>query len=358
MGNEQLIHIIKNRINQEGPISFKDFMDMCLYYPKLGYYQADRERTGKQGDFYTSANVSPIFGEVIASYIKKLWERLECPKNFKIVEFGAGKGQLAHAILGVLSNEQELYASLQYYIIDASESFRHMQQQLLQGYPVKWVNSLEEIDNVVGCILSNELFDAFPVHIVQMIDNQLHEKFVTYNPLNREFEFQLKAASIELCEFFNEQKVILINHQEAEVNLQAKQWIQQSAKYLNGGDIITIDYGYTADEIYAPARMTGTLQCYNKHQVSDNTLVRIGLQDITSHVNFSQLIQWGEVEGLQTVSYQTQHEFLMQNGILDKLSQNLSSNPFDPIFKRNNAIKQLIMPGGMGDTFKVLIQRK
>ncbi|WP_084019354.1 class I SAM-dependent methyltransferase [Desulfuribacillus alkaliarsenatis] len=352
--------IIKAHIQKQGgAISFRNFMELCLYHPEAGYYQRASEKTGKGGDFYTSPNVSSVFGEVIANYIYKMWIELGSPNPFQIVEFGAGKGQLAEAIITKLAKGSFDLNNLNYIIIDASKSFQQEQKQRLDSFPVTWLDSIEELTKPIeGCILSNELIDAFPVHWVRYEDNVLLEKFVGYDALKQEFTILHKPAAKELCDYFQEQQVQFTSGQEAEVNLEAKKWLEQCANELRRGYLLTIDYGYLRDELYAPHRKCGTLLCYRKHRVNENPLQFVGEQDITSHVNFSQLIDWGEHLGLDTIQFFNQQEFLMQGGIMAYLQAITTSNPFDPLFKKNAAIKQLLMPGGMGDTFKVLIQGK
>ena len=356
----KLYEILLSEIsNQSGMISFRDFMDICLYYPEYGYYQTNSEKTGKHGDFYTSPNVSKVFGEVIADYIYSLWIELQEPQKFSIIEFGAGKGQLAYSIIEQLQNYPKLNNSFIYYIIDASNSFQKLQQQLLTHKYVKWVADVNEIEQpITGCILSNELLDAFPVHWVRYHDNILQEKYVAYDKADNQFIIKYKQASKQLQEYFTLQSVELIEGQEAEVNFMAYNWLGKCATALAKGYILTIDYGFLAEELYAPHRKHGTLLCYYRHTVNDNPLQRIGQQDITSHVNFTQLMRWGESLGLDTISYITQQQFLMEQGILSKISNNVAANPFDQAYKRNASIKQLIMPTTMGEAFKVLIQKK
>ena len=359
--NQSKLHeIVLSEINKQGgKISFRDFMDICLYYPEFGYYQTNSEKTGKHGDFYTAPNVSKVFGEVIADYIYSLWIELQEPENFSIVEFGAGKGQLAYSIIEQLQNYTQLNNSFTYYIIDASSSFQKQQKQLLTNKSVKWVVDIEEIGQpITGCILSNELLDAFPIHWVRYHNNNLQEKYVAYDELENQFEIIYKQASKELEEYFAMQNVDLFEGQEAEVNLMALNWLEKCATALTKGYILTIDYGYLAEELYAPHRKLGTLLCYYRHTVNNSPLERIGRQDITSHVNFTQLMRWGEQLGLDTIAYTTQQQFLIEQGILTKLSNDVALNPFDQAYKRNASIKQLIMPTAMGEAFKVLILKK
>lgn len=359
VGNHLQEHIKARIVEAGGAISFRDFMEFCLYYPQLGYYQKHLQRTGKTGDFYTSPVVSDVFGQVIAGYIQKMWIACGCPQHFYVIEYGAGTGKLAQSILQELHKNVELYTRIDYVIIEISDDFRQKQQDCLSGHTVTWVDRIEDLGAMeYACVLSNEFVDAMPVHWVVAQSGTLMEKFVTYDQQKQTFAFVLQEADQSLQEYFSEQGVRLRDGQQAEVNLDAKAWLRGCAQSIKNGYILTIDYGYTRDELYAPHRKDGTLLCYYKHTCNEEPLSRIGDQDITSHVNFSQLIQWGEAVELTTVSYVKQSQFLLDGGILDHWNIEAPLSPFAPEYRKNAAIKQLILDQGMGSSFQVLLQKK
>src|SRR4051812_37220260 len=153
----QLKDIIIQKIKDEGPISFRDFMEMALYYPELGYYTSPTDKIGTNGDFYTSSNLTPLFGMMIGKQIEEMWVSLG-KEAFTIVEYGAGTGRLCHDILDYLKGNPFLYAQLQYCIVEKSPSMRAKEQCHLPE-KVSWHDSINDIPGVVGCVLSNELLD-------------------------------------------------------------------------------------------------------------------------------------------------------------------------------------------------------
>ncbi|HEY6141986.1 MAG TPA: SAM-dependent methyltransferase [Flavobacterium sp.] len=192
-----LSEIIIERIKKEGPISFRDFMEMALYYPELGYYNGINDRIGINGDFYTSANLSDAFGVMIGRQIEEMWRILD-KKTFEIVEYGAGTGLLCHDILDYLKNNKPLYEYLNYCIIEKSSHMREIQKNHLHE-KVSWYSRIQEIPKIDGCIISNELVDNFSVHQVIM-EEQLKEVFVDYQD---GFVEVLKPATKEFIDYFD-----------------------------------------------------------------------------------------------------------------------------------------------------------
>ena len=344
-----LSEIIIDKIRQNGPLSFHDFMDMALYHPDLGYYTSTNDNIGKKGDFYTSSNVSSVFGEMIGKQVEEMWYLLE-EGDFTVVEMGAGLGLLSGDVLGYLKTKPELYRCLDYRIVEKSPSLQAEQEKLLGGR-VKWCESINELSGKSGCIFSNELVDAFPVHQVVM-KYELMEVFVDYDD---GFVEVLKPASSELRDYFKKQDVVLPKGYRTEVNLDALEWVHDVGSALERGYVITIDYGYPASELYAEHRNNGTLMCYHRHTAEDNPYQRIGEQDITSHVNFSALDIWGREAGLETCGFTDQAHFLLGLGIEEYLGKLQETNP-EQYMKKMFQVKSLFM--GMGETFKVMVQGK
>ncbi len=346
----ELSEIIKNNIRQQGPISFHDFMEMALYYPSLGYYNSDRNKIGKEGDFYTSPVLSCLFGEMIGKQMEEMWFLLD-KKPFTIVEYGAGTGALASDILHYLKNNTALYDELNYCIIEKGEKMRRLQKELLSE-KVSWHDSVKKIPAINGCILSNELLDNFPVHKVMMKD-ELMEVFVDYK---NDFHEVLKPADEDLKKYFSELDVVLPKDYCTEINLNAIEWLEDISESLQSGFVLTIDYGFSSAELYSVKRSAGTILCYKGHEINDSPYDRIGAQDITAHVNFSALALWGEKLGLKCCGYTSQSNFLRSLGLMNYLRklemENKGSEDKDHIFQIN---KLLI---DMGNKFKVLVQQK
>jgi SAM-dependent MidA family methyltransferase len=345
-----LSSIIIQKIKQQGPISFYDFMGMALYYPELGYYTSSHEKIGTQGDYYTSSNLGSAFGEMLGKQLEELW-RILGEKEFTVVEMGAGSGLLSGDVVSYLKRNQELYRDLNYCIVEKSPTFRNEQKKRLKDEKMSWYDSITELSEITGCIFSNELPDAFPVHIVVM-DKKLMEVFVDYE---NGFIEVLRPATGELKNYLEELKIIVPFGYRTEINLDAIQWIQEIGSILKKGFLLTIDYGYPSEELYQEYRNRGTLMCYYKHSINENPFEHIGEQDMTSHVNFSALDHWGKKNGLDFCGFTDQAHFLMGLGI-DEYLKNLQEK--DPVhyYKKMLPVKTLLM--GMGETFKILIQKK
>ncbi|WP_066636199.1 class I SAM-dependent methyltransferase [Desulfolucanica intricata] len=364
-GDSQLSEIIIKTIAQEGPITFARFMEMALYYPELGYYTSNKEKIGREGDFYTSSNVHPLFSQMIARQAKDMWRSMGQPTDWQFIEYGAGKGILAREFLLELQRQfPQCFNALTYWIIEISPFFKKVQQEVLAELKlpddkVRWAAGPEQVfgGKINGCIFSNELLDAFPVHRVKQQEHGLSEIYVDYR--NNEFcETEGLLSKPELEDYFTRQNIKLSPGQSAEVNLNALYWLKKQASCLNKGFIFTIDYGLEAELLYSQSRFDGTLRCFRKHTLNDNPYQHIGEQDITSNVNFTALELWGEKAGLVNTKTITQADFLINMGILDVLEEQDDFTFDKQKLHQTLAIKQLIMPEGMGRYFKVLIQYK
>jgi SAM-dependent MidA family methyltransferase len=348
--------IIAGRIHREGPISFEQFMQMALYYPERGYYTSPRTIIGRDGDFYTSSHLHPIFGALLGRQVEECRERLGCPDDFTIVEMGAGMGHFANDLLHSLK-DKPFFSSLRYIIIEPNPYVATRQRELLKAFSdrVAWGVDLASLEPFRGCIVSNELLDAFPVRLVTMGD-RLSEILVGVDGEGR-FHEGTAECDDDIQGYFVmsgiQPETVMAAGYRTEVNLAVRNWLQSAAGRLIEGFVITIDYGYPAPDYYHPEHMTGTLLCYHRHQVSEDPYEHVGEQDITAHVNFSAVSRWGEGFGLRTLGYCNQGLYLAALG----LDEVLSAHPVADYFEMAR-IKTLIMPGGMGDTHKVLIQYK
>ena len=358
-GRPELIRIIKERAQTEGSLSFRDFMDMALYYPELGYYTSDKSKIGGYGDFFTASELDPAFGELLARQIAEIYYKLNS-KNFKIVEIGAGKGYLAHDILTALKEKYpEVYENVEYVLIEKSPYHIKVQKEVLKEFDnVKWVQDIIDFEDesIEGVILSNELFDAFPVHMIRKKNGKIYEIHIKVKDDDTVEEIEVPASK-EILDYLNELRIDIPEGMTTEVNLDAADYIQKIGKKLKKGYVITIDYGFPSKELYKPYRMKGTLICYHKHKYSENFYENVGLQDITSHVNFSALKHYGEKAGLKTLGFTDQAHFLINLGLMDIFSQ-LQENGDYQSYERINRLKTLILPKGMGEKFKVLVQYK
>ncbi|MCL4558350.1 MAG: SAM-dependent methyltransferase [Deltaproteobacteria bacterium] len=345
-----LQQFIRDTIEQGGPITFERFMELCLYHPSLGYYTSGRQRIGARGDYYTAPYASSILSMVLTEQIAQFFDLLGRPAPFHIVEVGAGSGRMADDILeSMLRWHGDVYDAARYVIVEKQEG-------ITVGHPgkIEVRGDLSGIEPFTGCIISNELFDALPVHLVVM-GRGLYEVYVAFR--GGRFEEVLMPAGDELAGHLDSIGVRLSEGVRTEVNLGARRLIGAMASSVRHGYVLTIDYGYTSEEYYSPSRTSGTLVCYHGHRVDDDPYELAGEKDITSHVDFTSLAKWGREFALDTVGYVRQRDFVLSLGY-DDLLMRIKKIVGDPVdyYRLTSASKFLVMPEAMGDVFKVLLQ--
>jgi SAM-dependent MidA family methyltransferase len=354
-------------IRETGPLTFARFMELALYDEEHGYYTTGGGRTtsanspiGRSGgDFFTAPSFSPILAKCLVRQLAEIDERLGHLSVFHLVEMGPGDGTLLRDLLQECRERQaSLLPRLACILVERSPVFRRRQRESLaawqeQGIGIRWVDDLQSIPDgsLTGTLLSNELVDAFPVHRVRMEEAGPRELYVT----SRDHELQERwgePSTPELALFLSGLDVELPVGFITEINLEAVSWIKQVARVLDRGVVITVDYGHTAQDYFAPERKNGTLMGYYRHTVTTDPFTRVGEQDLTAHVNFSSLTHAGERVGLTTTGFTNLQHFLMSLGI-EELVEGC-----DQESEVVRAAAQLLRPHGMGTTFKVLMQHK
>lgn len=346
--------LIMRRIAEKGPIPFAEFMEMALYAPGEGYYSSGRKTWGPEGDYITSIDVSPAFARALARQILEFWELLGSPSSFELIEAGAGRGWLTFGILDhIRGASPAMHKALHASLVEQGGAHGDVRDN------VTWHSSIDEIRPVeAGCIISNELIDAFPVHRVEFSGGVLHELYVDCVDSGF-FESAGPLSDDALGEYFQRAGVEPFEGMKTEVNLEAARWVKKAASILGRGFVLTIDYGVPARELYSPERKGGSLHCHFRHTLNDNPFVNVGEQDITAHVDFTTLALSGRATGLELTGFTTQKNFLLGLGILEELKEpaSLGTEGMEEV-NFNRAIGALISPGGMGDTFKVMVQHK
>jgi len=351
--------LIVEEINRKGKITFAEFMQMALYHPKYGYYNSDKERVGRFGDFYTSPAVHRIFGELIAKQLEEMW-RIMGKTPFTIVEMGANKGWLCCDIIQSIKKEYPVFYDNFHYIIVESNPYAKEKQRLLlecihvTEEKVSWHTYSEDgfsFDRIQGCFLSNEFVDALPVHRLKVKNKVLKEIYVSYNDSGF-FEIDDEVSPDVSKQYIETFQMHLNEGQGCEVNLSAAKWLRHVSEKLRKGFVLTIDYGDTTDGIYRENGSDGTVRCFYKHTVNRDYYERPGGQDITAHVDFTNLMNAGKSAGLEVTGFTKQSHYLIALGILERL--NNTNKDIETILK----VKNLFHPEGMGDVFKVLIQHK
>ena len=344
---------IRRRIAACGLMTFAEFMEVALYHPDGGYY-ASGEQVGGDGDFYTSPSAHPAFGALLAVQLFQMWNLLGRPAPFHVAEPGAGNGLLCRDILAAAAELSDGFAdSLRYVCLDRRGEVGHerglagVTRVASKGLPLR---------GMVGCVLSNELLDAMPVHQITIEGGSLREVYVSLD--GGKFAALTGEPSTPLLgQRLASLGVQLVEGQTAEVNLALDGWAQAAAQSLERGFVLTIDYGRPADELYSSAdRFRGTLTAYHRHLQTDRPLERIGQQDISAQVDFTTLARAGAQAGLDFLDYTDQASFLHNLG-LGRLEQQIPAGSLRQAQASRAGMRELAKPGGLGD-FKVMAQGK
>ncbi|HET6671390.1 MAG TPA: SAM-dependent methyltransferase [Pyrinomonadaceae bacterium] len=354
---------LRARIQSEGPITFHDFMATALYDDEAGYYCHARHRWGREGDYRTSPERSVLFAATFANYFSRLFEKLGRPASWVVLEAGAGSGEFAEGVLDtLLVRAPEVFKATRYVIDERSPSSQAVAAERLArfGSKVEFAK-LSDLKSIpVGIIFSNELLDAFPVHRVKLADGELVEFFVKVNAAGQ-FAWSIQEPSTpKLQSYFAGAGICLAEEQIAEVNLEARNWIRSAVELLERGYVISVDYGAEAEGLFsATDRPHGTLRSFHNHQLVNDVLGNPGEQDMTSSVNWSDVINAGESAGLKTIVFERQDQFLMREGLLEELELRVSeaAGEAEKLRLRTSA-REMILPGGMAADFQVLVQEK
>lgn len=345
--SDTLLQKIREEIAaNQGFITFAHYMTLALYTPGLGYYSAGSHKLGKTGDYITAPLISPLFARCIARQCETVAHVLGA---YDILELGAGTGDMACDIL--LALEQTNALPERYRILDVSADLRERQEATLTTRcphllsKVQWEDHLPQQMN--GIILANEVLDAMPVHCFQLSEESINERGVTWK--DNQLQWALKPCP-DLAQRVG--KLQLPPGYESEINLLLPSWLASLAHSLEKGVIVFFDYGYGEREYYHPDRAQGTLKCFYQHHHHDNPLLWPGLQDITAHVNFTQVAESAIESGLTLIGYTTQASFLLASGLLT-LSESLPLTEAER-YQQNQAIKTLTLPSQMGEVVKVM----
>lgn len=356
---------LRARIRRAGPLTFREWMRAALYDPEGGYYQRrGRARWGRAGDYRTAPETTPLFAATLARHFASLHAELHAPAELHVVEAGAGAGHFARGVLGTLRRDHpEVFSSVRYLVDEVSADSRESAAALLTPFAERVeFRRIEECREpfAAGVIFSNELLDAFPVHRVVSRGGAIRELCVGLDERGRFTWVEREASTPRLAAHFRAEGVALSEGQIAEVNLEAGEWVERTASVLRSGFVITVDYGAEAAELYgAGGRAGGTLRGYAAHLFADDVLERPGEQDLTTSVDWTQIIRAGERAGLETVSFEPLGKFLLRAGLLEQLEREAGLCAMDSERAQLNlGARELILPGGMAESFQVLVQKR
>jgi SAM-dependent MidA family methyltransferase len=356
---------LRARIRRAGAISFRDWMEAALYDEQDGYYfRRDLKRWGRAGDYRTSPERSPLFSATFASYFAGLYEKLRAPHEWTIFEAGAGAGDFAHGVLQTLQRDYpRIFSATRYVIDEASADARNRAAQSLSEFANRVeFHRLAKIRDAAnyGIVFSNELLDAFPVHRVTAHEGKLFELFVDLDEAGEFIWTKCEPGTPQLADYFAHSGIELSEGQIAEVNLEVESWMRRATSVIKRGYLIIVDYGAEANDLYtAPHRRNGTLRAFHHHSFAEDLLARPGEQDLTTTIDWTNVKRIGAELGLQTVSFNRQDEFMLRAGLLDKLQRMTRDAPTETdALILNSSVRELILPGGMSESFQVLVQEK
>jgi len=340
---------LAEEIRASGPIPFVRFMERALYDPKSGYYTSGTASIGKAGDFFTNVSVGPVYGEILAGQFVEMWRLLGCPSDFHLIEQGAGDGQLAEDILHALAGTP--LEDVPLIVIERSEVLQAAQADKLAGKNVSWIPCEEGLPELCAVHYSNELFDAFPVHLVRSDGESWEEMCVGCE--NGAFVWVVRPPGGDLAEILKEYPRRPAGF-TTEICLACRPLLRTLAARIPRGFLLAVDYGMSRESLLAGHRSEGTLACYRGHRRDANPLESPGGKDITAHVNFSLLRDDAVAAGWEFGSFTDQHHFLVGASAAHLLS--LEGKVPDPAGgKKLRSLKMLLHPEGLGQKFHAIM---
>jgi SAM-dependent MidA family methyltransferase len=355
--NSDLVRVLRAEIAEAGAITFARFMELALYHPQHGYYSAERPGPGRAGDFLTAPEAHPIFGHLIAEQIADLDERLGGPPRFTIREYGAGRGALSAALLDRLhSHHPERYERVHYEPVEHNAArLAELTAALAETGHGARLGEVDEGQRITGCVLANEFLDALPVHRLIRHGEELQEIYIVWRDgWFAEHTGPLSTPEIEA--YLGRSGLNPASGDRVEVNLGIAPWLRAVDAALEWGYVLILDYGYPASTLYAGHRRHGTLKAYYQHGASEELYRAVGRQDLTAHVNFTEIEMQARSLGLALLGSSTQDEFLAALGLGDLLleMQRRPGMSAEEYLAARAAAVRLIDPGAMG-RFRVLI---
>jgi len=344
-------HIRGEIASNGGWISFARYMELALYAPGLGYYSAGARKLGKAGDFVTAPEISPLFGQTLACQVREILR-----SGFdEVLEVGAGSGALAATLLEELDSNEA--APHSYLILELSADLRERSRDTLAARVphllerVAWLNRLPPAFS--GVVIGNEVLDAMPVHVVRVNGGRIEEGGVGVR--SERLDWSWRVASGELLEAARE--LGLAEGFRTEIGLAARGFMRSLGGVLEKGVALFVDYGFPRGEYYHPQRREGTLMCHYRHHAHTDPFFLPGLQDITSHVDFSAVAAAAREAGLGLAGYTSQAQFLVNCGITELMQRTPAEDQarFLPLANQAN---RLMSPAEMGELFKAIAFEK
>ena len=341
-------HIRQEIATAGGWIPFSRYMELALYAPGLGYYMAGARKLGAEGDFVTAPEISPLFGETLAHQVREVL----AAAGGEVLEVGAGSGALAATLLAELERLDALPA--RYLILELSPDLRRRSRDTLAARlphlmeRIAWLNRLPPAFS--GCVLGNEVLDAMPVTVVCREGEALHERGVAIE--GERFVWQSRPQR-ESARARLDPSWFPVDGYSSEVQLHAQAFVRTLGGILERGVALFVDYGFPRREYYHPERAQGTLRCHYRHRAHDDPFFLPGLQDITSHVDFTAIAEAAAEGGLEVMGYANQAQFLINCGLTDLVARTPPEDvrAYLPLASQ---VQKLTSPAEMGELFKVI----
>lgn len=356
MGNS-LFTVLQKEILEHGPMRFDHFMQKALYHSNLGFYSSGQTRTGIKGDFLTPVSTGPVLGQLLALQLDELYAALRRPSSLFVCEQGADRGFLAHDLLdSICKSHPSLSSVVQLHIIEPWPRLVEQQKsrlaKLQNNIPTHWHSDLSSFNPNATPVFfySSELIDSFPVRVARFSTGQWMERFITAK--EGTLDWADRPADKDLLSQLDTWKIPQLEGFTAEIRTDAAPWIQTLSQKVQQGMILTLDYGMSATELYHPSRSSGTLMALSRHAPSPDPLKDPGEQDLTAHVNFTELIEEGNKSGLANLGLS---DF---SGALIRLATPLLHDNQSMPEKWIRNFNHLTHPAFFGKSHRVLIQGK
>lgn len=352
--SDALTQIIAAEIARQGAIPFSRFMELALYAPQYGYYTGGAHKIGAAGDFVTAPTLSPLFGQTLARQIAPLLPQTAG----NVYEFGAGTGALAATLLNALSGCLNAY-----YIMELSPELAARQREYIQQHAPDLAHKVKHLTTLPcsfdGVILGNEVLDAMPIERVCRHENGDFSRVCVGYEAGR---FVLRYQSLldpdlfqAALNYFPDPPLLpYAGDYTSELHPAQHAFIRTLAQKLMRGAMIWLDYGFDAAQYYHPERSDGTLIGHHRHHTIHDPFYRVGLTDLTAHVNFSDIAEAGCAAGLDLIGYTNQATFLYNLGILDLLAAQFPQTDTPSYFQAAQAVNTLTAQHEMGELFKVM----
>ncbi len=344
--SQRLLGQIRDEIARTGWMPFSRYMECALYAPGLGYYSGALQKFGRDGDFVTAPELTPLFGRSLARQLAELMA-LSAPH---LIEAGAGSGRLAADLLAELDRLGAVPQS--YRILELSAALRARQQALIAAElphlstRVSWLDSLP--DAFDGVVIGNEVLDAMPVERLRNTAGRIEQAGLALDPSGQP-ALDWRPAPAALAD--EARALGFTDGYDSEINVAARAWVAEWARRIGRGALLLIDYGFPQAEYYHPDRRSGTLMCHYRHHAHTDALWMPGLNDITAHVDFTAIAQAAFDAGMSLAGYTSQANFLLNCGVLERLDRDADALSRA---KQNAALNQLTSPAEMGELFKVI----